>query len=80
MYNEYKYYYIYRLERAVDEEKHVKEKLECENMDLVQKIEVGQRYVMSKPGLRYRQKEAKSRGQVAKQVDFNSQKDWHFYL
>lgn len=44
-------------------------------MDLVQKIEVGQRYVMSKPGLRYRKKEAKSRGQVAKQVDFNSQKD-----
>jgi hypothetical protein len=52
------------LERAVDEEKHVKEKLERENMDLVQKIEVGQRYVMSKPGLRYRKKEAKSRGQV----------------
>jgi hypothetical protein len=61
LYNEYKYYYIYRLERAVDEEKHVKEKLERENMDLVQKIEVGQRYVMSKPGLRYRKKEAKSR-------------------
>lgn len=66
--NEYKYYYIYRLERAVDEEKHVKDKLERENMDLVQKIEVGQRYVMSKPGLKYRKKDAKSRGQVAKQV------------
>lgn len=44
-------------------------------MDLVQKIEVGQRYVMSKPGLKYRKKDAKSRGQVAKQVYFISQND-----
>lgn len=58
---------ISRLERTVEEEKHAKEKLEHENLELNQKIEAGQKYVMSKPGLKFRRKDPKSRSQVAKQ-------------
>ena len=54
-----------RLERSVDDEKHAKERLERQNIELTHKIEMGQKYMS---GLKNKKKESRSRGQVAKQV------------